>query len=345
MPIVENIVNGDFQLGSTGWGGTDMETNSTNSAWNENTYLGSGNTSNFVAEMDGHTGQTTVMEQTFTVDGPITTDVTFDAALRSTGVGGTSGVDGFTIEVLDSSGSVIATMDVLPTTNTLTGYTLPVTFPDAGDYTLRLTELGDDNSIGVVVDDVSLLTCFTRGTMIETANGEKLIEELQTGDLVRTMDHGFQPIRWVGSSKRAAYGEMAPILIRKGALGNTRDLMVSPQHRMLLSGWQAELLFGTAQMLASARSLINDQTVLRVEGGEVEYFHILFEQHEIIFAEGAPSESFQPDAKVIAGIDQAARDEILALFPHLAKEGAIFGADARSSLEAYEGTIFATISC
>ncbi len=132
----------------------------------------------------------------------------------------------------------------------------------------------------------TLAPCFTRGTLIKTDQGERPIEELAAGDMVLTMDHGYQPIRWIGSSKRAATGDLAPILIRKGALGNDRDLRVSPQHRMLLQGWQAELLFGELEVLATAKSLLNDHSILRDEGGEVEYFHMLFDTHEIIYAEG-----------------------------------------------------------
>ena len=87
---------------------------------------------------------------------------------------------------------------------------------------------------------------------------------------------------------------MAPILIRKGALGNTRDLRVSPQHRMLLSGWQAEVLFGESEVLATAKSLVNDHSILREEGGEVKYFHILFDSHEIVYAEGAHPKASTP---------------------------------------------------
>ena len=99
---------------------------------------------------------------------------------------------------------------------------------------------------GLVPSALQDFVCFTRGTLIKTDQGERPIEELAAGDMVLTMDHGYQPIRWIGSSKRAATGDLAPILIRKGALGNDRDLRVSPQHRMLLQGWQAETaLWGT----------------------------------------------------------------------------------------------------
>jgi hypothetical protein len=184
------------------------------------------------------------------------------------------------------------------------------------------------------------LVCFASGTLIKTPNGQTLIEQLAPGDMVLTMDHGPQPIRWIGSSKRPAVGNMAPILIRKGALGNTRDLRVSPQHRMLLSGWQAEVLFGESEVLATAKSLVNDHSILREEGGEVEYFHMLFDSHEIVYAEGAPSESFHPGAEGWKALDMPTRNEILELFPQLANGNFdSYGPSARASLKYKEGSL------
>jgi hypothetical protein len=182
--------------------------------------------------------------------------------------------------------------------------------------------------------------CFTSGTQIATVSGDRLIEDLVAGDLVLTMDRGYQPIRWIGSSKVPATGDFAPIRIRKGVLGNDRDLRVSPQHRMLLQGWQAEMLFGEQEVLATAKSLVNDHSILRDEGGEVEYFHMLFDTHEIIWAEGAPSESFHPGEQGCKALDQATRDEILMLFPELA-DGTFqgYGASARTSLKHSEGQL------
>ena len=154
------------------------------------------------------------------------------------------------------------------------------------------------------------------------------------------MDRSYQPIRWIGSSKRPATGDLAPILIRKGALGNSRDLRVSPQHRMLLQGWQAEMLFGEEEVLATAKSLVNDHSILRDEGGKVEYFHMLFDTHEIIWAEGAPSESFHPGEQGWKALDQATRDEIVTLFPELA-DGRFedYGASVRKSLKKNDGQL------
>jgi len=182
--------------------------------------------------------------------------------------------------------------------------------------------------------------CFVSGTFIKTQSGERPVEELSAGDMVLTMDHGYQPIRWIGSSKRPATGDLAPILIRKGALGNTRDLRVSPQHRMLLSGWQAEVLFGEREVLATAKSLVNDYSILREEGGEVEYFHMLFDTHEIVYAEGAPSESFHPGAEGWKALDMPTRNEILELFPQLANGNFdSYGPSARASLKYKEGSL------
>ena len=200
--------------------------------------------------------------------------------------------------------------------------------------------LEDGNTNFLVGTYAAELICFTSGTRIATLSGDRRIEDLVEGDLVLTMDRGYQPIRWIGSTKVRATGDLAPILIRKGALGNDRDLRVSPQHRMLLQGWQAEMLFGEEEVLATAKSLVNDHSILRDEGGEVEYFHILFDTHEIIYAEGAPSESFYPGEQGWKALDQATRDEILMLFPELeASDHASYGASVRASLKHGEGQL------
>lgn len=186
------IVNGTFNAGSTGWTGTDMET-----SYNEGgAYLGNGS-SNRVAEMDGHSGQTTVMEQSFTVSGNGEVSATFniDSALRNASQG-QAGTEGFTVEVLDGSGNVVASMTVLPTTNSYSTYTMDVLFPSAGTYTLRLTELGPDNSLGAIIDNVEMIVCFCAGTRIATPDGPRPVEALRPGDLVSTM-HGHN--RCVGS--------------------------------------------------------------------------------------------------------------------------------------------------
>lgn len=144
-------------------------------------------------------------------------------------------------------------------------------------------------------DDPGSHICFCRGTRILTSRGEIPIEDLQAGDKAVTVDHGLQSIRWVGFSTVVAQGgDLAPILFEAGALGNTGPLRVSPQHRMIVSGPVSEMLFGESEVLVPAKSLINDRTIRRDPGDRVDYFHMLFDRHEIVWAEGARSESFFP---------------------------------------------------
>ncbi|MBZ0130601.1 MAG: Hint domain-containing protein [Rhodobacteraceae bacterium] len=155
------------------------------------------------------------------------------------------------------------------------------------------------------------------------------------------MDDGPQPIRWIGSRDVLARGNFAPIKIKAGALDNTRDLLVSPQHRMLLTGWRMELLFAERQVLATAKSLVNDESIRPLEGGTVEYFHMLFDRHQIVFAEGIPSESLHPGLQAMNSFNEETRDEIFALFPELRSNLSSYGAASRHSLKHFEGMIAA----
>ena len=192
--------------------------------------------------------------------------------------------------------------------------------------------------------DVSGVICFTRGTLIRTPDGDRRIEDLRAGDLVDTLDNGPMPIRWIMGRECRASGNFAPILIREGALGNSRDLRVSPHHRMLVGGWRAQLMFGEAEILVPAKALIDNVRILRDEGGTVEYFHILFSTHQIVFAEGIPSESFHPGQQGWCAIERAARDEILKIFPELQRKGfGAYGPSARAGLTVREGTMLASL--
>jgi hypothetical protein len=180
------------------------------------------------------------------------------------------------------------------------------------------------------------VVCFVAGTMIATERGEMPVERLRAGDLVLTRDRGLQPLRWTGSRRVVARGTLAPVVFRCGAIGNRRRLAVSPQHRMLVGDWRAELLFGETSVLVRAKDLVDDDRVVRVEGGFVDYHHILFDRHEIVYAEGVPSESFQPGAQALGALERECRDELLALFPNLGRTSGAPVAAARRSLKRHE---------
>jgi hypothetical protein len=162
--------------------------------------------------------------------------------------------------------------------------------------------------------------CFTPGTLILTPEGEVPVEALQVGDLVVTRDRGPQPLRWIGRRRFPGTGRYAPIRLDAGVVGNRRELRVSPQHRFLIDDWRAELFFGEDEVLVAACHLVNDQSVRPAPCPTVDYLHLLFDGHEIIFAEGAATESFHPGDWVL-GKDAALRDELADLFPELDAAG------------------------
>ncbi|MEM7237415.1 MAG: Hint domain-containing protein [Pseudomonadota bacterium] len=162
------------------------------------------------------------------------------------------------------------------------------------------------------------IPCFVAGTLIDTPWGVSPVEDLKIGEYVITRDKGALPLRWIGRRTVRAEGAFAPIVIAAGHFGATRDLAVSPQHRVLLTGAMAELLFGEAEVLVPAKHLVDGYAVQRRMGGEVTYYHLLFDDHELVTSNGAVSESFHPSGTNISGMDREARDELLALFPQLA---------------------------
>lgn len=140
----------------------------------------------------------------------------------------------------------------------------------------------------------SLVPCFTSGTLIETAHGTRLIDSLHVGDLVQTRDNGMQRLRWIGLCDVPALGKTAPVRFETGVLGNTRPLIVSPNHRMLIESAMNDLYFATTEVFVPAKHLLGNEGVSKVHGGTVRYIHLLFDEHQIVMSNGAPSESFSP---------------------------------------------------
>jgi hypothetical protein len=182
--------------------------------------------------------------------------------------------------------------------------------------------------------------CFAAGTRISCQGGEVPVEHLKVGDLVNTMDQGYQPIRWIGTKQVPAKGKFAPVRFRKGVLTNVRDLLVSPEHRILLTGWQAELLFGESEVLVAAKHLVNDSTITRAEGGDMAYYQMLFDTHQIVFAEGCPTESLHLEPDSWDWLPKNAQLEILKLFPALAdNDFKAHGSSARMTLESHDAMV------
>ncbi len=189
--------------------------------------------------------------------------------------------DGSTIEVLivveTEDGLIDATYIVpLAQLRKKTDHTLVSI--DRGKAISRFTNLG--------------CVSFVRGTRIALADGRQVpIEALQTGDAVLTRDHGPQEIRWIGEQTVRAVGAFAPIHIAKDVLNNYGPLTLAPNHRLFIYQREDHLGAGRGAVMIRADQLVNNDTITMSEGGFVDYFQLLFDQHEIIYAEGIAAES------------------------------------------------------
>lgn len=222
--------------------------------------------------------------------------------------------------------------------NTPAGGSFDVLFAggDDEDGTVNILD-SDGNTVSTVrFSEIENIVCFTRGTMIATPMGEVAIEDLSEGDMVSTRDSGARSIRWIGKRTVRAEGALAPVKIVKGALGNHRDLMISPLHRLLVTHWRSDLMFGEPEVLVCAKHLVNGDTIFSAPGGDVEYFHILFDNHEIITANGTPAESFHPGEQGLGWLDDAVREEIFMIFPELRIHAEGYGPAARPALREFE---------
>jgi len=164
----------------------------------------------------------------------------------------------------------------------------------------------------------SLVPCFTSGTSIVTAKGHKFVESLHERDMILTRDNGYQPVRWIGRCTKPALGKSTPIHIAKDVLGNTTELLVSPNHRMLVVEAAADLYFGERELLICAKHLRGMDGINRKNGDFVTYVHILFDEHQIVISNGAFSESFFPGPTALNTLEDKTCQEVLDLFPELA---------------------------
>lgn len=177
------------------------------------------------------------------------------------------------------------------------------------------------------------VACFASGTLIDTPHGPRPIETLRVGDAVQTVDHGPLPLTWVGSRGVIGVGALAPVRLPAGWNGLTQDILVSPQHRMLISGAQCEMLLGCDSALVPARFLAEAGIGSVSNRPFVQYHHIMFDDHQIVRANGAPSESLLASELGLKGFTTGAAEEIRKLFPELSARP--MGA-ARRVLRAHE---------
>jgi hypothetical protein len=191
----------------------------------------------------------------------------------------------------------------------------------------------------------TIVPCFTPGTMLETDRGPVPVEALKIGDRMATLDHGLQSIRWIGRrdltpADLVRHPRLRPVLIGAGALGPgqpCRDMRVSPQHRILMTGAHAELISGEAEVLAPALYFLGRPGIVQdAAAAGVAYIHLMFDSHEIVMSDGVWTESFQPGAATLGAMDATQRAELLAIFPGLPATQTLAYPSARSTLKRHE---------
>ena len=205
---------------------------------------------------------------------------------------------------------------------------------DAGfseNFTLRIQNGGTAVSASDLTENATAVVCFGADAMIATADGPVPAGALKVADMVLTRDNGYQPIRWVGqrtldAATLAANAQLRPIRIRTGALGQglpTSDLIVSPQHRILVRSKIAERMFGHCEVLVAAKQLMVTEGIDIADDLEsVTYVHFLFDAHQIVLSNGAETESLYTGAEALKSVPREAQEEILAVFPELAEGNA-----------------------
>ena len=184
----------------------------------------------------------------------------------------------------------------------------------------------DQGANGLDPSTLPQIPCFTAGTRIEALFGPQEISTLKPGDLIRSANGDALELKWIGHRSLSRqdlrdHPQLRPVRITAGAMGGglpVRDLLVSRQHRMLVSSPIAKRMFGTNDVLIAAIRLTELPGIfIDTDVQAIEYIHLLFDQHSVILAEGTPSESLFTGVQAMQSVPEETRSEIYHLFPEL----------------------------
>jgi Ca2+-binding RTX toxin-like protein len=193
------------------------------------------------------------------------------------------------------------------------------------------------NGSTLTFENIQRIICFTPGTRIQTPFGARAIETLRPGDLVTTRDNGAQPILWMGHRTLRTTDATAPIAFQPGSLkGLTAPLLVSPQHKMLQDHYAVQLLFAEQEVFSTAKHMCGPGISQNTAGTLTTYVHMLLEQHQVVYANGAATESFHAGPEGLKALSRASLDDLLKVKPELTTDLNAYGPAARTCLKKHE---------
>lgn len=248
--------------------------------------------------------------------------------------------------VLSDGARFFTVVPVVPADGRLPILLFPEDMPPANR---QLTIVQASQRILPPVSDVKpSVICFTPGTRLQTEDGEMAIEDLGPGDRILTRDDGPQEVIWSGHRRMSgarlfAMPDQRPIRMRVGALGIERpdeDLIVSPEHRVLVKGPAAMDLWGEPEVLVRAADLVGDRFITVDHSlRETFYVHLMLDRHQVIWANGLEVETFHPGFMGLDHLDQLQRDSLLEMRPELSQDPHIYGPAARRMVNRAEAAI------
>jgi hypothetical protein len=206
----------------------------------------------------------------------------------------------------------------------------------------------NEETLSATPSDDPAVICFTPGTRVRTENGDVAIEDLGIGDRILTRDNGPQEVLWSGHRRMSgarlfAMPDQRPIRMRAGALGIDRpdgDLIVSPEHRVLVKGRAAIDLWGEHEVLVRAADLVGDSRITVDHSlRETFYIHLMLDRHEVVWANGLEVETFHPGFMGLEHLSNLQRKSLLEMRPELSDSPHSYGAPARRMLSRAEAAI------
>jgi hypothetical protein len=162
-------------------------------------------------------------------------------------------------------------------------------FADGGPDGIDSVSPTDLQTMEVLGYDVA---CFLPGTRIATPTGEITVEHLGIGDLVLTLRGDAKPVIWIGVGNvlvpRGGRSAATPVTVRRDALSENvpnRDLRLTKGHSLYIDN-----VLIPVEFLINHRSIQWDD-----QAREVTFYHIELAVHDVLLANGTPTESYRDD--------------------------------------------------